>query len=118
MGFKKINPDGFGAGLVNFHFVYHPAFLNVRILPQWFKEKTKSKYEEFYEWLKINHRNDEEFLNDPYGIKRLKGLIEFMMADDWSVRMPEFKEYINLMDNIRGSNFRETFPEMRRLLDE
>ena len=32
--FKKVNPPEFGAGLVNFHFVYHPAFLNVRILPE------------------------------------------------------------------------------------
>jgi MoaA/NifB/PqqE/SkfB family radical SAM enzyme len=118
MNFKKINPYEFGAGLVNFHFVYHPAFLNVRILPQWFKDKTKEKYEDFYEWLKVHYRSDQDFLDNPYGIKRLKGLINFMMSDDWSVRIPEFIEYINLMDGIRGSNFRETFPEMGRLLDE
>jgi hypothetical protein len=32
--------------------------------------------------------------------------------------MPEFIEYINRMDKIRGTNFREVFPEMALLLDE
>ena len=63
-----------------------------------------------------NHRNDKEFVENPYGIKRLKGLINFMLQGDWSVRMPEFKEYINLMDEIRGTNFSEVFPEMAGLL--
>jgi len=115
--FKKVNPPEFGAGLVNFHFVYHPAFLNVRILPESFKIKTKEKYEKFYDWLLINHRNDKEFVENPYGIKRMRGLINFMLQGDWSVRMPEFIEYINLMDKIRGTNFRKTFPEMGGLLD-
>ena len=114
--FKKINPYPLGAGLVNFHFVYHPAFLNVRILPLWFKEKVKEKYEEFYIWLLENYRDDEEFLDSGYGISRLKGMVNFMLSDDWSRRMPEFQEYITLMDKIRGTNFKETFKEMKELL--
>jgi len=116
--FKKVNPHEFGAGLVNFHFVYHPAFLNVRVLPEWFKMKTKEKYDEFYVWLTENHRDDKAFLDNPYGIKRLQGIVNFMLQGDWSVRMPEFIEYITLMDEIRETNFRETFSEMGRLLDE
>ena len=116
--FKKVNPYQFGAGLVNFHLVYHPAFLNVRILPKWFKLLVKEKYEEFYGWLAKYHKFDKAFMANPYGIKRLEGLVSFMMSDDWSVRIPEFIEYINLMDEIRGTNFRETFPKMGRILDE
>lgn len=116
--FKKINPWPLGAGLVNFHLVYHPAFLNVKVLPQWFKEQTRDKYEEFYEWLKDNYRSDDAFLNSGYGIKRLKGMINFMLSGDWTRRIPEFQEYITLMDQIRGTNFRETFPEMGGILDE
>jgi len=114
--FNKINPYPLGAGLVNFHFVYHPAFLNVRILPLWFKEKVKSKYEEFYIWLTENYRNDEEFLNSGYGISRLKGMINFMLSDDWSRRIPEFQEYIKLMDEIRRTDFKKTFPEMEDIV--
>lgn len=116
--FKKINPYPLGAGLVNFHLVYHPAFLNIKILPYWFKLKVKEKYEEFYKWLESNYRNDKEFLEDEWGINRLKGLISFMLSDDWSNRLPEFREYITLMDEIRNTNFRKTFPEMGAILDE
>ena len=41
-----------------------------------------------------------------------------MMSDDWSRRLPEFREYITLMDEIRGTDFRETFHEMGGILDE
>lgn len=122
-GFKKINRWPFGAGLTNFHFVYHPAHLNVKVLPQWFKDKTQEKYEEFYQWLEDNWQlsgapDKQTFINAPYGIKRLKGLISFMQSEDWSRRMPQFVEYINQMDDIRSTNFKETFPEMIRLLDD
>lgn len=116
--FKKINVMPLGAGLVNTHLVYLPVFLNVKILPEWFKIKIRDKYEEFYKWLSEYHNNDEKFLSDPYGIERLKGLIKFLFSEDWSQRMPEFREYINLVDEVRGSNFRETFPEIKELLDE
>jgi len=116
--FKKINPYPLGAGLVNYHLVYHPAFLNIKVYPKWFKEKTKKKYEEFYPWLLENYRNDEGFVNSGFGINRLKGMVSFMYSEDWSNRMPEFREYITRMDKIRGTDFRKTFPEMRGLLDE
>jgi len=121
--FKKINRWPYGAGLINFHFVYHPAHLNVKVLPQWFKDKTQEKYEEFYLWLENNWQlsgapDIQTFTDAPYGIRRLKGLISFMQSEDWSRRMPQFVEYINLMDDIRDTNFSETFPEMSGLLDE
>ena len=52
-----------------------------------------------------------------YGIKRLKGMIQFMNSEDWSLRMPEFVEYINKMDKIRQTSFRAVFPEMIELMD-
>lgn len=115
--FRKINPWPLGAGLINFHFVYHPANLNVKVMPAWMKDKVEEKYERFYEWLKTNHRADDAFLNSDYGIKRLKGMVKFMKSEDWSRRLPEFQEYIRLMDKIRGTSFRDTFPDMAGLLD-
>lgn len=118
MNFKKVNVWPLGASLINFHLVYHPAYLNTRVFPKAFKEKITKKYEDFYKWLTENYRNDKEFLDSGYGIKRLKGLVSFMNSDDWSNRMPEFREYITRMDKIRGTDFRKTFPEMSELLDE
>ncbi len=122
-GFKKVNPWPLGAGLINYHFVYHPAHLNVKILPQWFKDRVVQKYEDFYGWLEKHvapHGGErysyQEFMGANYGIKRLKGMVSFMNSEDWSVRLPEFQEYIKRMDQIRGTRFEEVFPEMKELL--
>ena len=53
-----------------------------------------------------------------YGIKRLQGMIKFMMSEDWSIRMPEFREYIIKFDELRETKFAEVFPDMADLLDE
>lgn len=115
--FKKINPAPLGAGLINVHFVYHPAFLNVKILPPEFKKKVRAKYEKFCQKLEERFSGDESFKNNPYGVKRFMGLIKFMESEDWSRRMPEFREYIQLLDKTRGHSFQEVFPEMAHLLE-
>jgi hypothetical protein len=60
----------------------------------------------------------EKFMNANYGIKRLQGMVKFMMSEDWSQRMPQFREYITKFDKQRGTDFTKVFPEMANLLDE
>ena len=122
--FKKINMWPFGAGMINYHFVYWPAPLNVKVLPTWFKDKCRMKYGEFYPWLEKNwdkcipnwHKNKITFAmwkDANYGIPRLQGLLTFMESEDWSVRLPQLKEYIELCDNRRGTDFYRTFVDMK-----
>lgn len=60
----------------------------------------------------------DEWREAAYGVKRLRGMLSFSESGDWSrERMPEFIEYINKMDGIRDTNFRDVFPEMAPLLD-
>ena len=40
--------------MINYHFVYHPPHLNVKVLPKWFKEMTVAKFDRFIEWLEEN----------------------------------------------------------------
>jgi MoaA/NifB/PqqE/SkfB family radical SAM enzyme len=122
--YKKINIWPLGAGLVNYHFVYHPPHLNVKVFPKHFKSKIEKKYEELYQWLEENideysngKFSKQDFLDASYGIKRLKGMVNFMNSEDWSVRMPEFQEYINQIDKIRKTSFYKVFPDMRELLE-
>jgi hypothetical protein len=123
-GFQKINMWPFGAGGINYHFVYHPPHLNVKVLPKWFKEECRRKYEEFYPWWDTNwekgipswHKgkvNYETWKKNGYGVSRLEGMLKFMESEDWSNRLPEMKEYIETMDKVRGTSFYETFPEMK-----
>jgi len=111
-GFRKINQWPLGAGLINFHFVYHPANLNVKVLPPEFKKKVREKYEAFYPVLSERMKDQPGFEASSYGIPRLKGLVSFMESEDWSRRWPEFLEYIRIMDGVRGTSFEKTFPEM------
>ena len=83
--------------MINYHFVYHPPHLNVKVLP-WFKQMTVAKYDTFIAWLDENWQKCdglgntvkyEEWKNAAYGIKRLKGMLSFMNSGDWSrQRMP------------------------------
>ena len=47
-----------------------------------------------------------------------KGMLSFARSEDWSRRLPEFREYLTKLDNMRGTDFRKTFPEMAYLMDE
>ena len=127
-GFNKINMWPFGAGGINYHFVYHPPHLNVKVLPDWFKAECRKKYEEFYPWWEANwekgipswHRGKvdyETWRNADYGIKRLEGMLSFMESEDWTVRLPETKEFLELCDKQRGLNFAEVFPEMKDIFN-
>lgn len=126
--FKKVNMWPFGAGGINYHFVYWPAFLNVKILPQWLKDECERKYEEFIPWWEENwelgipswHKGKvtkEDWIDASYGINRLRGMISFMKSDDWSVRLPETKDYLEKVDLYRGTSFYNTFPEMKDIFN-
>ena len=127
--FNKINMWPFGAGGVNYHFVYHPAHLNVKVLPAWFKAECRKKYEEFYPWWETNweksipiwHKGKVDYdtwRNAEYGIKRLEGMLSFMESEDWSVRLPEMHEFLALCDKQRNNSFSATFPEMKDIFNE
>ncbi len=116
--YKKINPWPHGAGLINMHLVYLPAFLNIKTLPVQFKQEITTKFDNFYLWLKGNHRNDEAFLNHKYGIDFMQGIIKFMNSEDWSNRVPQLAEYISQLDKIRNTNSKLVLPKSLRTLSK
>jgi len=127
--FKKINMWPFGAGGINYHFVYWPAYLNVKVLPQWFKDEVEKKYLDFIPWWSENWQlglpswkqgkvTHDEWLNSGYGISRLLGMVKFMKSEDWSNRLPEMKDYLEKIDAHRGTSFYETFPEMKDIFSK
>jgi MoaA/NifB/PqqE/SkfB family radical SAM enzyme len=113
--FKKVNPWPLGAGLINFHLVYHPPIFNVKVLPMDFKNKTLEKINNFSDELLKRNDLHPEFAQSPYGIKRLKSLTNFMMSEDWSRRLPQLKEYLFKLDGLRKTDFNKTFPEMQNI---
>ena len=128
-GFSKINMWPFGAGGINYHFVYHPPHLNVKVLPDWFKAEVRKKYEKFYPWWEANwelgvpswHKGKvdyEKWRSASYGIDRLEGMLKFMESEDWSIRLPELREFLSLCDRQRNNSFSATFPEMKDIFKD
>jgi Iron-sulfur cluster-binding domain len=109
--YKKINLPPYGAGLVGTHLVYLPSYLNVRVLPQQLKNKVAKQIEYFCS----RKSTDEEFTSNPYGRKRWQGLVQYMMAEDWSNKLPILKDYLTVTDQQRGTDFTKTFPELTTL---
>lgn len=127
--FKKINKWPLGAGGINMHFAYWPPQLNVKVLPAHIKQEITDKYNnEFFPWINENWDKftgvkelgitKEEFNNAPYGINRFNGILNFMNAEDWSARLPETKEYLNLINTQRNwsDKFLKVFPLLKDIV--
>lgn len=108
--FKKINKQD-GAGIIGSHLVYFPSYLNVRVLPKELKELARRNINNFIE----TQQQNKIFQNDPYGKQRWIGLIDYMMAEDWSHKLPAMIEYLEICDRTRKTDFRTTFSEFNIL---
>jgi len=126
--FKKINIWPLGAGGINMHFAYWPPQLNVKVLPPEFKAEVTRKYkEEFIPWMKANWQlftgveqagvDYDTWLASTYGVKRFENIVNFMNAEDWSERLPEMKEWVEKLEQHRGQNFAQAFPDMTHIFD-
>jgi MoaA/NifB/PqqE/SkfB family radical SAM enzyme len=105
--FKKVNLTD-GAGIIGTHLVYFPSYLNIRVLPENLKKLAEEKIMRF-----INEQNTNEvFVNHPMGRRRWLGIINYMMQEDWSSKIPMLKEYLEICDQTRGTDFKKVFPEI------
>ena len=54
----------------------------------------------------------DTFIDAKYGIKRFKGIINFMMSEDWTERLDQTKEWITLLNKTRNwdNKFLKVFP--------
>jgi len=121
-GFKRINKfqiDDFttGGGIINLHLLYIPTFLSARILPQEDKEEIRQQFADFKQWLWDNYTQHDKFWEiNPYGWKRWESILKFIMAEDHSHLLSDFKEYVTHLDSIRNLDAKKVFPELSHIL--
>jgi MoaA/NifB/PqqE/SkfB family radical SAM enzyme len=108
--FKKINIAPFGGGVIGLHLVYLPSYLNVKVLPLELKELAKTRIETF-----LQEYQHTDFVNSTHGKQRWEGLINYMMSEDWSSKLPSTIEYLEVTDQTRNEDFRNTFGDLQRL---
>lgn len=121
--FKKINFDDnaagqtMGGGLIGVHLLWIPTWLSLRVLPPEDKAEVRELFAELQSWLWNHYTQDAEFWEkNPYGWKRWEGILDWMDAEDHTNLLPDFKEYIRVMDAQRGTYFKEVFPELAHLV--
>ena len=121
--FKKVNLQNIiegmeaGGGIINMHLLYIPTFLSIKCLPAADKIEVRKRFAELATWLYDNYRQDEDFWKkNPYGWKRWQAVLDFMDSEDHTHLLPAFKEYINVMDADRSTQFDKTFPELKHLI--
>ena len=119
--FKLLNKWPSGAGIFSCHLAYWPPQLNIKVLPQWFKNEVSQKFdEELYPWLNENWKmctgtedvSYDVWSQSEYGIKRIQGLINFMNAEDWSTRLNATNEWCYKIAQQRNINFNKVFPDL------
>ena len=120
--FKKVNLENTiggiqaGGGIINMHLLYIPTFLSIRLLPETDKEEVRKSFADLANWLYENYRQDEDFWKqNPYGWKRWQAILDFMDVENHTAQLPAFNEYISRLDELRGTNFKQMFPELAHL---
>jgi radical SAM protein with 4Fe4S-binding SPASM domain len=86
----------------------HPRHFSITILPWEEKERVKSLYKEYVQWLKDNGANEST-------VNAVWGIVEYMYSADHSKLIPEFQKQIITIDFIRDENFDEIFTELKNL---
>ena len=93
-------------GLPFIGYVHGPTYMNCKVLPKNIKEVIVKKYDDWY----------NSFSEPWYGLNQIYAVKDFMMSEDKSKHFGEFKKYIQKMDDIRGTKFDKTFPELYKLI--
>ena len=93
--------------VLNFHLLHYPPQLNPKVLPLSFKKKLRKKYMNFLPNLnKTQHA---------YFIDRLQSILRFVEDEDLSHRLPDFREYVKLLDKQRNTFALKTFPDLEEI---
>jgi len=87
-----------------------PNYYRIQILPEEYKSKIRIKYKKYIEWLKEQEASDR-------AIRSFTNILTFLDQKDMTSELPAFREYTRMMDEIRGENFEETFPELKGIMD-
>ena len=81
---------------IYFNILNHPEYLNIRCLPEQLKTQAHRQLLPYYE------------------LPKVKGIIDYMLAEDWSWRLPDFYNYTRTLDKGRNENLYSIVPEFEQ----
>jgi len=79
---------------IYFNILNHPEYLNIRCLPEELKGLAQKKLKPYLD------------------LPKVKGIIDYMWAEDWSRKLDAFKEYTVNLDKSRNQKLADVVPEL------
>lgn len=113
-GFSRINSTN-RRPIITYHVAHHPMHLNIRVLPDSYKQEVTEQFNNFLSWVDENNFNEhvkrhaKEIVNGVTSYMNSKSYFE----SHWS----EFLEYTNKLDIIRGESIIDVEPNLERFIN-
>jgi radical SAM protein with 4Fe4S-binding SPASM domain len=82
-----------------------PDYYNIKVLPRAVKEKVQARFAMHGDWMKGEGASAAT-------VERFQSIIDFMNAAEWQSKLPKFHAASEKLDEMRGENWREIFPEL------
>lgn len=79
---------------IHLNILDHPGYLNVRVMPMNLKQLAVERLQPYLD------------------IKRVKSLIDYMMAEDWNNKWGDFIKYTKTLDSSREESIQDLVPEL------
>jgi sulfatase maturation enzyme AslB (radical SAM superfamily) len=97
--------------IITHHVAHHPKHLNVRVLPDAYKQDVTTRFNEFLQWVKDSKYNE-------YIIKQaediVKGVTSYMNSESYyDSHWNEFLKYTKQLDSIRNENLLDVEPKFK-----
>ena len=93
---------------IRINILTHPRYFSITMLTPEQKLEVHKLYEQYFKWLTDNNAA-------PHTIHAIKGITDYMDSADHRDLIPEFKNVITTIDNLRDESLIDIFPELKPL---
>lgn len=93
------------------YFLYEPDCFSVEVLPKEDREKLSHEYRTYLRLLSLSLPGSSDTMNS------FQAAVNFLSRNDHTHLIPKFKDLILRFDAAQRTDFRQTFPELARLLE-
>jgi MoaA/NifB/PqqE/SkfB family radical SAM enzyme len=113
--FKKINSTK-RRPIITYHVAHHPKHLNIRVLPDHYKQSLTVRFKDFIVWLEENNF-DSDVLKHANDI--VNGITTYMNSESYyNEHWNEFVDYTKKLDKIRGERIFDIEPKFGEYIHE
>ena len=108
-GWTKINNSAIKP-FVTYHVAHNPPHLNIRVLPDRYKDRITQQFDNFIQWCE-DENLDKKYIIAAQGIKN--GVCSYMNNESYyNTHWKEFIDYSFSLDKIRGEKLIDTVPAL------